>query len=968
MGLLFLNETYNGAASLSSNVGSWVDGSVKFSHRVDYNSNTISKSINLVVSGSDTYFELLDGSLWSDYGFADGKILSIEKFFLGGTTPIANTVSYLDGNKMFLGSSFPSPVGQYPIIDNSTGDILHSYNFIQTNLPDSLNFDFNLSDINSPNLNSLIDGGINRFTGFIGSLGLLGTVNMVQTNDKSGGLLDSASITYDSITNNYRTYTIDYTFLNWAYIQNGDNIPSWFVGTDTIGAINRVRIFSEFNNPNSVLEDVTNNTNGNCGGFNENFNTGNEPFVLDDIDFTNAALDVVDGVDYCNLTKFTATITADSGILDVTDSRFSIGMSWIPTDEDEYQNKLTSLGVNLGVNAPMHQFSHSVVPSPTQYNGYINPNFRWSFQNLQFTISGNTLTVTGDIFPTVDNTYFDTLSIGEKKHTLWIDIFDPTKPVNTRLSTSLKLYDEDVICSPELGSEISVTELMFDHDNNQIGTTTTEDDVLIQTTFSINKDEVYQDLKVGFQMYNTVTEESFNLEQFTFNFDNVPFIGGIYQINENIPRNFNLPPTTDRNTLEVKRFGAIDTPTTYGILVDYGWLNDWRYWLSKSNVNTDFFDLNEPHNGSNKDWQKYTQLANWVFRYEILVKKDDISDFHYTEIPIRPYEDEDVTTTLTFVDLINNTVPLTPIANTEIEVTVLKVWNTNTFDPATIWAEVTIEDFEGGNRWVLSSVLAQGNISNNPLKSVIVSDKLDVQIFNNEATLKYKIDTNIIDATNISLSSRVYSIVGPPPWIDLRLDGDVFTIGETGGNDVRHDKDSVLTRTSNGLVCNYTSESIWGGWVKFEMLNFENTDNETVYYIFSVFDNTGDDFMLGIGSETTNELISQLGQLESSIHKDEDSKFIDISGNNGTLGVEATQPFDATVQVTGTYKLKITNSGSVGAVFSIYKLPNALETSWNDESVLVHSEVSVLTPDEINIMPMCIINLGSITLIAIKTE
>ena len=83
-------------------------------------------------------------------------------------------------------------------------------------------------------------------------------------------------------------------------------------------------------------------------------------------------------------------------------------------------------------------------------------------------------------------------------------------------------------------------------------------------------------------------------------------------------------------------------------------------------------------------------------------------------------------------------------------------WTIGTYTNA--WAEATIEDFEGGNRWVLSSVLDQGNISANPLKPMAGQTGLQLDFpAPSTARLRFIVDTNIISANDVSLSYRIYS-------------------------------------------------------------------------------------------------------------------------------------------------------------------------------------------------------------------
>jgi hypothetical protein len=975
MSLLFINEDYSGDNFPSSNVGVWTQSRIEVLHFVEYKAETIQTNVVVHTNAGVKWLELLDGSNWSDHGFANSKSINILIVSSGGTSTTPATIDYLDGELMFLTTGLVFQDGfQYPIIDSSTGDVLISLELIQTDAPEKIEFDFNLTNPNAPSLNSLIDGEINRFSyNNLDALSIGGSAPMNQINFKSGGLIKDVNVIYSSIVGSQRIYYVDFNFFNWVYLQNGNNNPSWFDGIDTVGAINRVRMFAQANNPNTVMEAVSNNNIGNCGGFNENFNTGNETYSLDNVIYKNANGDVVSGIDYCNLTSFEAVINAPAGELDTVQSRFNIGMSWIPSDEDDYQNKLQNFGHNTALVTPNNTFSNNATPDPTVYNGYQNSFFdvSWSFKNLTFFITSPTqITVSGEVFPTVNNSYFGTLGQGEAKHTLWVSSYRNDIVDNKRLSTSVKLYDTDVVCTPPKGISLDLDTKIYDHVFNEIvDTTTTEDDVFIRTELTLRKNVVYESLKVGFEMYNTVTEEYFDLEQFVFNFDSIPFINGIYEVNENITRPYNVPPISNRNKILFRRYTLNDSAIAYGLIIDYTWLNDWRYWLAKSNADNDFFNASESNNGLNKDWQHYTDNPDWVFRYKLLLQKDGIANFNNTEIVIRPYEDEDVTTVTTFVDTSDGSTPTTLISDTIMEVTSVLTWNTGVYDALTSWSASTIEDFEGANRWLLSSFWQQGNVGDNPLKSLIVADTLDVQIYNNIATFKYLIDTNDLNAQNVSLTQRIYSEDKGfgNMWIDLRTGGNAFTFGELATDDIKHGKATDVIRTNDGLVITSANEDVWAAWIKFNYLEFLRHEGKTVQYILKTQDNDASESMTGVGSTASDEIIiDQVGQQEISLNLNATDTFLSIVGNNGTVGVPVSQSFDNTANPSGFYKIKITSSGTFGSVLSVYGLVDGLETSWDDETNLIHSETSALTPDETNLIPMAIVNGDALILTAIK--
>ena len=768
MSLLIFAENYHDSNFLSSNVGDWVETAFEFIHRVDYSAAESSNKCVFNSVGGAYWWELTDGSEWSEHGFVGGKTIDLITNIVGvGPTTFSVVIQYIDGAKMFFTSDpYAATVPDQtpsPQFDPATGQLLANVDFIQTSAPESCEYDFNLANVESPSLNSLIDGNINRFKySDLDNLVLLAAPSiMTPVGNKSGGYFSDLRIQYVYNIDGYRKYRITFFFFVWPLIQDNQNEPQWFNGVDTVGPNNRIRVFSQLNNSNSILQDKSTNTDGNVGGFNENYNTSINPYTLNNVIFTDTLANVIEGVDYCNTTHVVANVTGST--FNPANSKFNVGIVWRTNDADNYQNKLTNVGKNLIINAPIHEFVDSLTPDPSLYGGNTNPDSGavWHFQNVKFSLVGTQLTFEADIIPgSANESFFNGLDDDAKRCTLWISHNRTDTPATDRDRTSIKLYDTDVICAPVLGEQIELVNQSFkDHDNIDLpsSTTTTEDDVLFQMIFKFTIGDIYTGLRAGIQMYNNSTGEFFTLEEFFIGFNAIPFISGIYQANNSINRNFNLPPLTNKNVISLNRAAIYDTAGKYALRLDYGFENLWQYWDLQSNADTDFFDATEPNNGLNKDWQRYSTDPNWSVRMAIFAVRPDVEDFNFANYSIRPYEDEDATTVISYIDLSDLSAPTSLVANTLIEVTAVITWNAGSFDPIVNWLEATIEDFEGANRWVLSSVLDQGGVSSNPLKPIAGQTKLDVVIVGNVATLKYIIDTNIVDAAKVSLTHRIYS-------------------------------------------------------------------------------------------------------------------------------------------------------------------------------------------------------------------
>ena len=121
-------------------------------------------------------------------------------------------------------------------------------------------------------------------------------------------------------------------------------------------------------------------------------------------------------------------------------------------------------------------------------------------------------------------------------------------------------------------------------------------------------------------------------------------------------------------------------------------------------------------------------------------------------------------------------------------------------------------------------------------------------------------------------------------WIDLRLNGEVLSIGNGAGNDVRHHPDMVVSRDSDGLYMASTTASTYANWIKFENLGFLRSAQSDVHIVAK--SNTGF-VMLGIGSDATNETsTAQYAQAEALNYQSGISAIFHW-GNSGTPGVGA---------------------------------------------------------------------------------
>lgn len=780
MSLIINGESYNGLNMLNSNAGDWNTGQIDFTTLFSVGSG-VSNKFTYTSLGSNYILTLQSGNI-GDYGFVVGDTINL--VYLMYSVPaiyqsqtLTRTITYISGNSLYLDlpftyapSSAEHPSGrQFP-----TDGVVSGLLVVADKMPNSLEWQFNLTPNGSSSLSSVIDGEINRFElQNVASMSTGVPTAMNQLINKSGGLIKDVELTYLGAPGDYtRDFKITYKFWDWGVIQEGVSEPSYYASSSHLAPISKCIAYAQYGNPNGAQTKITSNTQANTGGFDENYNGGPNNYSVISIDFFDSLGNEITAPDNSGQSSFKAVINAPNQSNPA--STYRLGIMWRPVDGNEYKNiDNYNIGQNLLLNAPDVDFIADGSVDATLRQGYSNSvGARWDLQNLKFSITGaNELTVEGHLIPNNEaKLMFQNYGQGERRTTIWLSIANHTLGTGAQSDrVSLKLWDDDNYDAPTVGVQhpYVISESIIDHGgiivNSPIPQITTEDDVLYRSLFRLEQGKLYEGVKARVWVYNSNTEEEFTLEEIFMSFSSVPFVSGKYEVSSLTSRGFNLPPSTDRNWISLTRESSLDIPGLYALKLEYGFLSRWEYWLEQANADNAFFDALLSFNGKNKDWQRFYLPPDWALRVSYYPTSDGVEDFNHFDFGVRPYDDEDAQTEWTFEVLSTGQTPTALVNNELHKVTAKTTWNSGSFSG--YWFEMTVEDFESGNRWVISSVLAQGNIIANPLKPITTGGGLDVNLTSaNVAELSCYIDTNLISSNNISLSVRAYSEDVPLPY------------------------------------------------------------------------------------------------------------------------------------------------------------------------------------------------------------
>jgi hypothetical protein len=753
-------EKYNNLPALYSNAGKVVNA--EFSIKVDYTEiSTDSNKFTFV----GTAIKRASGN-WQSTGLVVGDVITISfasQIAPSGLKTFTRTITYINGDLIYIDSALPAPWANlvFPTSGQVGGMILKAIKS-----PQAVEFQFNLTKNGVQSNDSLIDGELNRFV-YNGAhlLAVNGTGNFTQLGNKSGGIFGNTAPVITRLADttasifSYKNFKVTFTFVDWT-IYNENDI---FTAGNCVAPYITVKTYPLIGNPNGVQKDTNGAKEANTGYFNENYNGGPNPYtVITPISWTDLSNNPIDKMNYLGASKFSVGLT--DPFAPNSASRYRIGLAFRPKNEDLYKNKLSSMANNIMLITPLYDFAPSLSPSPLVFQGATNDEgVSFQLTDIMFAQSSGAVGIFGKVTPNANaEAFFNDLSDGEREMLLWVEIKNPaTSGQTTSNEVSFLIYEDDCYPAPTIADQIPdvISEVLLDHDGNDVdylGTgvnnTVTQDDCLYKIDFLLENGKVYDGVRSAISARIDSPADNFELESLFISFANVPFINGIYEVNETISRNFNLPPTSDRNFVKVTRNTALDTSTKYGITIEYGFLNDWRYWLAQPNVDNYFFDQNFPNNNKNKDWEHY-QNSNWYLSIDTYLRIEGVDFYNHFEYLDQTYLIGDVTTTRTLTNS-NGDVITNLMADEIINLQVDFLWISSTPTTATQWVEFTIEDFEAGNRYISSSILGRGSVAGNPF----INNLVNIQIIGAQTIrATAQINTALINANKVSLSYRVYS-------------------------------------------------------------------------------------------------------------------------------------------------------------------------------------------------------------------
>jgi hypothetical protein len=540
---------------------------------------------------------------------------------------------------------------------------------------------------------SLIDGETTRFTANLQSLTTT-PQTMVQVGNRSGQ--------FDAFVE-IKDYTFGYSGIlpansNTLYfqidvkiIQSGIYNQSNFDFSNCLKFISNMRFQRILGEPsNNFICSLTDDAD--TGWFNEAYNTGIPQATL---------IQGVSELAFDSPTTFQVVIDSSS-------SSFGIGSSYIPDNELYYKSKAQSqseLGMTISTNA---------LPLFTPIFSPLNPvGAGYSMEIISFTSVGTIYTIDVVFTPNANlNSFIDSCDEGDRLFRIWFKFGN----------INLLVFDGQMISNPPIGGELKMKVSTFlDHSENVTDSSDfvagysadIEDDLSYIGKFILPlNDNTIQSFTARIEALNSVTGESFTLQNAFFNIASIPFVGGKYILNQSQPIITTLPNTSVKRNALLVLDSSVDEPSYYGVKIYFPFLYRWEYWLQQLNADVDFYP-----NDQTKDWFEYGNHPDWNLNLHLELVKGGLAYIFDDIIDLKNYDANDnITSNIElFIDSTNQNVGIVTEGLLMRVVGTHELVDGTAWNQSSIWGMLTIEPKESAPRWICSTIVPTDFNSLNPL-------------------------------------------------------------------------------------------------------------------------------------------------------------------------------------------------------------------------------------------------------------
>jgi hypothetical protein len=742
----------------------------------DYSFESSMQQQVLIVSA--TSIQILNGD-WQTLGISVGNVLELSGSILnGGNTVIYDeepfTVVNVQGDLLTLDATLEDPPPNPPSQTTSVvgqlmpapagGTSNTSLLIVNTSVtaPESIEVFHNLvqNSVVGSNL-SLFDGEVNRFRAIgTDTLPVGNFITMSQLGDQSGGTYYSVVLERLADVGALPSYQIVFRYANPYKFESDDfDEPTQYNGSASLKPYYRFRGFPVANDPNSYLELIYSDQQGNLGWYDESYNQGPNNFVVSSVSFETAGGSQLSAPDPTQVTVVEVVITGDSTFLSKVEGEFYL----IPPI-----NTVKNQPTNNGNNISLSNFFYDTTGAPIIEIDVLGNNLATIPTNQHSIVLGvNEITVGFRLNPTSGfTTYIESLNSNEWQYRIALNVEGDEGTPNTNNAVSLIVSEGLMIEAPKVGGDFDGlrSQIYYDHKNDIGGVGVMpyignpEDDVLYFATIDFEKADTWVSANLDVRITRDSDGEYFILQSQPIPF--APYVttpDGVQQIQflQPIQQFLDAP---NRNKVQMQVNGN-ETPTTYEIDITYSLLINWRKWLEQSNAFVDFYDNTLPQNGLNREWMRYLRVAGYTLSTEVTLIDDTNTAFRFGgEIQLIDYDvTPDVTSTVLYYDE-NNVATSFFVAGQTNRIEATHVKNSGNWNQFDTYGWISIRPFEGEENKRISTFwpwTAQ-DLPLKPLTGQVAAELTFPAL--DTALVKCDVDTNIVTSDVSSIIVKIDEI------------------------------------------------------------------------------------------------------------------------------------------------------------------------------------------------------------------
>ena len=391
-------------------------------------------------------------------------------------------------------------------------------------------------------------------------------------------------------------------------------IPDYLDGLNTLKYVFCPEFLIVLSNPNTGKKKIYEQQLGSVAWFNENFNGFTNDYAVVSVAYEDAVTgDPLEGISVSAKTKITTTVERLSGSFSGAE-RFGAYVSYLP-EQNEYQDKITNLKAN---------FLYDRAFNSAGLGGVTGSDF---ITDCSATIvSGELVVVTEVDYSTTQKTFLaGKVASSEASYLIGIEVGDNTLSSGNSdrvvLLAAAREYDEGA----DIPDLMAFTKFnLFSHDE-QIGVDTpstnkvawNEEGLAIDFTFELDLNKSAEITTLDFKLlaYNTVTDETFDLDSYSYGVGSAVVSGGVQQLIKNSDRGYILKTGDQFNEVTL----AVGTNTAGVQEYDgtFAQKMSWQEWIQNVDADTIFFDSAEDNNNLNFKTSNYSLKENYEIRLAV---------------------------------------------------------------------------------------------------------------------------------------------------------------------------------------------------------------------------------------------------------------------------------------------------------------------------------------------------------------